>query len=392
RALLAIDRGDYANGTVQLSEALDLAERFWGDDHPEVAMIQGQLAEQAEHDDPERSVALFTRAIDMLRRVYSGPHPDLASTINNYAVFNLDRGRFEDARTGFEEALDMQRQVYDQPGTLEAIILNNLGRYHAARGDNAEALRLWRRSFELHRQIFGDTHEETSNMRINLGVALRLNGELDRAETLLNEALENIRAVFGENHRRVAAIYNNLGKVAQDRGDLEQATAHYERAVEIFRAIELPTADLANTLQNLATLADRRGDAAAAESLYLEALDALTMAGRDEGPEAARLYNNLSVTKFLSKDFDQAAEWSRRALAIFERIQEPGSADRLRTRRILARALEEQSLYAEAAPLMRENIEACKTAWGDDAEACARHVVTLDRLYEKWPEGASASR
>ena len=368
-----------------LREALSGAEAFWGDDHPQVALILAQLAELAKTSDPERAEELFARAVAIQRAVYREPHPDLASTLNNRAVLDLERGRLEAAEAGFLEALRLQRAIHGGGSALEAIVINNIAGIHKARGEFDRAAKHYRDSFAMHTRIFGAAHAETANALNNLTFVLTETGQLDEAEALLRDSLAILTETFGDQHTRVAVAYNNLGHVAQRRGDLDAANRLFEHAARLLRPLSPPYPDLPGVLQNLATIADRRGDGERALALYLEALDIFRATGRDEGPEAATLFNNLAVSEYLAGNYEAAERWAREAIVFYERIQEPGSPDRLRVRRLVASALERQGRIAEAESLMQHNVEACQERWGREAPQCARHVRTLARLYAAHP-------
>ena len=372
-----------------LREALSSAEAFWGDDHPEVALILGQLAEVEKKTDPERAEALLSRALAIQRAVYRDPHPDLASTLNNRAVLDLDRGRLKLAEAGFREALDVQRATHEGESALEAIVTNNIASTHQRRGDLDQAASHYRDALAMHQRVFGAGHEETANVLNNLTFVLKETGQLDEAEALLRETLTILIETFGEEHRRIGIVYNNLGQVAQRRGDLEAANELFERAAELLRSLSQPDSNLPGVLQNLATIADRRGDGAQARALYLEALDLFKATGRGDGPEVATLFNNLAVTEIFAGNNVEAEKWARRAVAIYERLEEPGGLGRLRVRRLVAAALERQERFAEAESLMKLNIEACRARWGEAGSECARHVTTLEKLYAKWQPPSS---
>jgi len=364
-----------------LREALRNAESFWGDDHPEVALILGQLAEVEKNTDPERAEALLSRALTIQRAVYRNPHPDLASTLNNRAVLDLERGRLDAAEAGFREALDIQRATHDGESALEAIVTNNIASIHQARGDFDQAASHYRDALAMHQRVFGAEHEETANVLNNLTFVLKESGNLDEAEALLRETLAILIETFGEEHGRIGVVYNNLGQVAQRRGDPEAAQELFERSAELLRSLSPPDPNLPGVLQNLATIADRRGDGEQARALYLEALNLFTITGRGDGPEAATLFNNLGVAEIFAGNNVEAERWARKAVAIYQRIEEPGGLGRLRVQRLVAVTLKRQERFAEAETLMKQNIEACRKRWGEDSAECARHVTTLEKLY-----------
>ncbi len=379
---------DHQSAEQLLREALAGAEAFWGDDHPEVALILGQLAEVEKTNTPELAEELLDRALTIQRAVYREPHPDLASTLNNRALLELERGRLDSAEAGFQEALEVQRASHKGESALEAIVLNNIARIHKTRGDLESASQHYRAALTMHTRVFGAGHEETANVLNNLTLVLMKTGELDEAEKLLRESLAILIETFGEQHSRIAVVYNNLGQLARRRGEIDTAQKLFERAAELLRTSSPRDLVLPGVLQNLATIADREGNSEKAMALYLEALDIFTANGIDDSAEAATLFNNLAVAEVWADNNAEAEQWARKALTIYERIQEPGGLDRLRARRLVAAALERQERFGDAEALMQQNIEACRNRWGGEHPECDRHQTTLAKLHTKWqPQG-----
>jgi Tfp pilus assembly protein PilF len=63
----------------------------------------------------------------------------------------------------------------------------------------------------------------------------------------------------------MASTLNNLGTVAHYRGDLAAAEQLYQQALAIFEKLAPNSLQVADTLHNLGTVALDRGDLAAAE-------------------------------------------------------------------------------------------------------------------------------
>jgi Tfp pilus assembly protein PilF len=63
----------------------------------------------------------------------------------------------------------------------------------------------------------------------------------------------------------VAGTLNNLGNVALDRGDLAAAERYYQQALAIYEKLAPNSLQVADTLHNLGNVALDRGDLARAE-------------------------------------------------------------------------------------------------------------------------------
>jgi Tfp pilus assembly protein PilF len=74
------------------------------------------------------------------------------------------------------------------------------------------------------------------------------------------------------NSLQVASTLHNLGNVAYSRGDLAAAERYYQQALAIFENLAPNSLDVAGTLNNLGNVARNRGDLARAEQYYQQAL------------------------------------------------------------------------------------------------------------------------
>jgi len=363
-----------------LEEALAVAERVWGEIHPEVARILGQLAEVERHRDVERARALLERALDVERQVFKGPHPDTAQTLNNLAALDEQLGRTERAEERYREVLAMLRSIYLEPGLFEASVGNNLALLLVRQGRFEEAEDLYREALEAHRRVLGPRHPDTANVLSNLGGLLQRMGRREEAERHYRQALEIFLETLGEDHSRVAPVLNNLGQLALARGDLDAAAQALERAAASLRSISTRHAELPAVLQNLAAVAARRGEAEPAEELYREALEVLDATGDAESPAAAAIHANLAVAKIRAGELEDAVEWGRRAVALYEGSGGRGGVDWLRARRLVAIALERQERLAEAEAVAAENLAVCVEHHGEAGAECPRHRQLLDRI------------
>lgn len=164
-------------------------------------------------------------------------------------------------------------------------------------------------------------------------------------------------AEAAEDPGRVGAALNCLGIVAQFGGDLTGAEWYYRRA----RMLAEESGDdslQAMTDQNLATVANIRGDVADALRSYQSALDRLLRFGRDEA--AARVLNNMGMANVDLEAWEDAARCLDRAYDI---------ADRLRDSALIA-----------VVDLNRAELHLRKKELGQARDACDRAFETYGRI------------
>lgn len=367
-----------------LEEALTIARRLYGDIHPEVALILGQLAELEKKHDYDRAVRLFEEAITIQRRVFRDPHPDLALMLNNLAVLKKDHGDYVLAETLFNEVMAIQNEIYPEASIVEASTLNNLAGLKMALGDLSAAEDLYRHSLEIHRRVLGERHPGTAGVMNNLADLMLQTDRVDESQQLTSEALEIFIEVYGEDHLSVGKSYNNLGQAAMRRQEYNLAEELFQKAAGILRSISPEHSELPKILLNQGYMNERFGDRQTAEPLYLEALEIARKTQGNDSLMAGQILTNLTTSSYRRDELDKAEAWGKEALAVFESTQEPGGVDRLRIRRIVGIVLREQQRYEEAERLFLENVEECRNKFGEDIEPCRRQLASARKLYEVW--------
>lgn len=137
-------------------------------------------------------------------------------------------------------------------------------------------------------------------------------GDRPAAQAQAERSLE-LHQAFGD-ERVTADALNLLGLLAFDDGDIDGARQHFERA------LSLRTADdhhgRAVALHNLARLAARRGDPAAAHVLYRQALAHRDASGDARGK--AETLGNLGALAHTGGDHAEAQRLYRESLALYD--------------------------------------------------------------------------
>jgi serine/threonine protein kinase len=222
----------------------------------------------------------------------------LAGTLNNLGnlLFN-DSARLKEAESAQAEALAIRQQLAVAfPGRLTlrralAMSHNNLGWLFQCTRRPEKAEPAFRDAIAAQKQAvasFPDRPEfrlELAKYIFNLGNLIRDKGLLKEAEAIYGEAMpikKHLVAAFPgppEFREELAAGHNNVGLLLRDKGLLSDAAAAQAEALAIQKrlAAEFPEVPdyrnaVAGTLFNLANVAGRRRDFAAARRYLDEAL------------------------------------------------------------------------------------------------------------------------
>ncbi len=194
-----------------------------------------------------------------------------------------------------------------------------------------------------------------------------------RAEPLYERALAIREAALGKNHPDVADALNNLASLYLDQGLYGRAEPLYQRALAIREAaLGKNHPDVASSLNNLAILYMEQGLYGRAEPLYQRALAIREAALGKNHPDVADSLNNLAILYVDQGLYGRAEPLHERALAIREAAlgkHHPDVADSLDN---LASLYVDQGLYGRAEPLYERALAIREAALGKNHPARRR--------------------
>jgi predicted ATPase/DNA-binding CsgD family transcriptional regulator len=268
-AVTAISRGQYARAAALLEESLALAERR-GDAYA-AAVARASLADLAAHRGEYASATtLYEAALGVYRR--RGTAVNECSSLLGLALVAQAEGDHTRAAARCAEALQAAREMGHRRNEVRALAA--AAGAAAARGDHAAARAGYAEALALCRQI-GDQRNEGAVLRA-LGTLAAAQADHAEAEARLEESLALYRRqgdLGGE-----ALALRDLGDVAAVQGNAATAGDRYARSLALLREADAVPEALA-TLERIAALAERGGDAAGAAGLRPAAAAAREAAG-----------------------------------------------------------------------------------------------------------------
>jgi tetratricopeptide (TPR) repeat protein len=201
------------------------------------------------------------------------------------------------------------------------------------------------------------------------------------ARPLYERALAIREKAPGAEHPDVANSLNNLASLLSDQGDYAGARPLYERALAISeKALGPEHPDVANSLNNLAVLLKDQGDYGAARPLYERALAIREQALGPEHRDVANSLNNLAVLLKDQGDYGAARPLYERALAIREQALGPKHHLTAYSLQNLGTVLKNQGDFEAARPLYERALAICQEALGPEHPNTNRTRCNLSRL------------
>jgi len=380
-----------------LRDVVEARRRTGTGDHPSAMRSINELAGVVvTAGKPAEGEALFRESLALARRVMGPESADALTILGNLGMTLQTQGKYAEAQPVLDEAVALQRRIRgpEHPNTLNVMVTRALNLTYREEFAAAEAAQ--EELLPLLRRVLGPDHTFTLGGMVNRASNYESAGRYEEAQHVIEETLVAARRAFGPDHLVTLAALNIAGSIARGRGNLEEARALHAEAWERRRRLigeehpstlvsryQLAIDELALGREEAAlaghdaVLAVRRrklGDANPATLLSAEAVADLRMR-RGEAAAAETLWREV---------------WAHRLKVAPEHWRTAAVQSRL------GEAVASQRRWAEAEPLLlagyaalRERAEKIPPP---SAKAPAEAAARLAALYSAWGRSAEATQ
>jgi len=164
---------------------------------------------------------LMRRALEIDEKSFGENHPNVARDLNNLAQLLQATNRFAEAEPLMRRALKIDEKSLGENHPRVAIDLNNLTQLLQATNRFAEAEPLMRRALTIDEQSYGKDHPTVAINLNNLALLLQDTNRLDEAEPLSRRMVEiflKFTHETGHPHPHLQAAVNNYATLLQAMG------------------------------------------------------------------------------------------------------------------------------------------------------------------------------
>jgi serine/threonine-protein kinase len=299
--------------------------------------------------------ALYKEALALAHRVEGPTGLTVAEAL--FALADLQRalGNYGKGESLFREALTVEQKVL---GDGDPRLWRDRARFADAlveAGKFKDAEILFRQCLEVQRKLLGRDHPDATNALVTLAVAVHLQGQYTEAEALDREALALARSRYGPVHLRVAEILCNLASDLAGQHRSAEAIPLYEEALAIRRhSMGEQHWQVAQVLLLLAQIyRHEEKDLPKALRLARQSYDVFAAGEGPEHPYTAHALLEIGRNQLEQNRFAEAETTLRRCLEIRRKKLEAGHPDMAKVQLSLAKSLNGQGRYPEAAELAR---------------------------------------
>ncbi|MEZ4456969.1 MAG: serine/threonine-protein kinase [Gemmatimonadales bacterium] len=277
----------------------------------------------------------------------------------------------------------------DVRGEVEAVI----GGSYDALGRYPEAERHLREAAALLGRTRGEAAVPTLHALNALGNNLLSQGRLEAADTILHRVIDLARPGSAADTVRLVAL-DNLGSLAHRRGASAEAERYHREVLEIRRRILGPNDDLlAVSINNVAVALGEQNRWADAETMHREALAILERNYPEGGTLVADAQNALATALDLQGKTAAADSAYQRVVLMRRRLLGEEHPDYAFTLFTYAGFVLDQGRFDEAARLSRAVLALRGKTLGESHPAVAAALQTLGRCLDRLgdPAGAEAA-
>ncbi len=238
-AIEAIKGGLYAEARSAARSAIEIREKLFGKEHPELIeplrILGNALTELRAL---EEATTVLARALELSERAYGKAHPQTALVLDRIGWLQIYQSKNEDAAASLRRALFiLSSTVGENAETAET--MDNLGTaLGASRSDFIEAVNHKLRALVIREKVLGPRSKDTAISLSNLAWLYARSGLRDEVIPLRKRALEIFEETLGPKHRDTLVEKSNLAQSYRGLGQLEEALQAYQSMVEMDEGID----------------------------------------------------------------------------------------------------------------------------------------------------------
>ena len=248
RARLSDLNDNFANARSHAEQALELATRIHGDDHPKVASALSLLGQVLDgHGDYDEALKHYERALAMMERIVGPEHPTIAGMLRVIGLINSDRGHYKAAEQQLRRGLAVAEKAFGPDGLETGWNALNLGVALQGQRKHDMAIEQFLRALTIVTQRLGPDHPDLSLCLNSLAVAYEGKRQFARALAYYQQAL-----AIATNHRarsvQVAVVLANIAAVHYEMHQLDKALIQVKKSIRVWESIDPDNTRLAHPL------------------------------------------------------------------------------------------------------------------------------------------------
>lgn len=167
----------------------------------------------------------FVEAIEVARRVAGDDHPSIATCRENLGNVYFQQGKLDLTARNLELVLAMRRRALGDDSEPVARTLTNMGAVYSRLGKFPDAEAKYREAIPRLTERLGADSPDVGIALLGFGNVLQREGQLVEAETALRRSLEILVKAFGDEHPMTQRALGKLADLCRETGRPAEAAA-----------------------------------------------------------------------------------------------------------------------------------------------------------------------
>lgn len=341
--------------------------------------------------DWKKTKDLLNEALRLAEKEIGIEHPNYAVLLNDLGLCYWHQGNYRLAESAFERSLSIKKVTLgDKDIEYTATLLNMAGMLHDT-NQKGRAESLYLQVLEQYTEAQSKNVYYTTTLS-SLGNLYEEEANFGLAERQYLLALAHKATAVGEEHPTYAKILGDLGRLYQKMGSVKEAEAYYTTALAIYEQNDDRTSDFAAVLSDYGMFQTEKGAYGNAEKYLQQAKDLIAKTQGIESLAYAASLNNTGSLQWQMGNKETAEAHYLEALDLYKKIVPPNSP-------IVAAALNNLASYyagtqdfERALPLYNEAKDIYANEYGLKHPLYARALNNLASLYRKFHDYAKAEK
>jgi len=386
--------GDLDEAEKQDDLALRLLRRIHGDDHPEVAGLERNLAmiltDRRRFDE---AGSMLQKVLGTYRAHFGEEHVRTADCLLSLAELRQVEFRFEEANELYERTCAIYREKLGLEDRRVLVALIQWSSLLYSTGSTAAAEQKMRQVLEVVNRHPARFNSLRCGVLLNLGNVELNRGNFDAAESLLIEAIRWQKEIYGEAHPRLAEIYNVMGHVRRNQMRYADAEDCYRQSLAVCEKLAgRESADGAHALWNIAMARWLQADHEGGETLFREVLDIRRTVYPPSHHMVLASFTMAGRLMAEARRWGSASEFFEEAARLTAAEYGDRHSSTARARALLGQSLFEQGLLAESEPLLLDAYARLAEDPATNATFVTHVLNVLIDLYTTWQKPTLAER
>jgi CHAT domain-containing protein/lipopolysaccharide biosynthesis regulator YciM len=366
--------GEYKKAISLLKDCLEILQTStdkvysYGFEHHVVFSLASNYHKLGDYSNAE---SLYKRAVDIVEKKFGNESPDVIHPLSSLGLLYIEIHEYTKSIPLFKRCLDNIKINKDKYGT-ETFLLQHLANVNVKIGDYSNAESLYKRSLEISEQRFGKESGKTAQPLTALGELYVRLGEFAKAESFCSRSLDVSEKTPRGEKNELARSLSCLGDLYQAIGDFSKAEQLYQRSIDSTGNTD---PDFAFVIHRLAQIYYLTDEYPRAISLYEQSQALIEKTLGKEHPHLVPLLHDLGLCYWRIGDQAKALSLLNQSLQVAEKTLGKNSPDVIAPLNSLARLHTYKGDYKTAESLVKRALEITEKIFGRD------HHELVDKLY-----------